>query len=59
MAHDVIISYASGDKPIADAACSPSQSRWAVGEDHIMGLFVGRLKPNTAEGHRNAKEGTE
>jgi hypothetical protein len=45
MAHDVFISYASGDKVVADAACAALESRgircWIAPRDVLPGLHYG------------------
>lgn len=45
MAHDVFISYASGDKPVADAACATLESRgircWIAPRDVVAGMHYG------------------
>ena len=45
MAHDVFISYASGDKPVADAVCAALESReircWIAPRDVLPGIHYG------------------
>jgi hypothetical protein len=45
MAHDVFISYASGDKPVADAACAMLESNgircWIAPRDVVAGMHYG------------------
>jgi Domain of unknown function (DUF4185)/TIR domain len=45
MAHDVFISYASGDKPVADAACATLESHgircWIAPRDVLAGMHYG------------------
>ena len=45
MAHDVFISYASGDKPVADAVCATLESHgircWIAPRDVLPGMHYG------------------
>src|SRR5271165_4255741 len=45
MAHDVFVSYASGDKPVADAVCATLESHgircWIAPRDVLPGLHYG------------------
>src|SRR5579862_7919712 len=45
MAHDVFISYASGDKPVADAVCATLESHgircWIAPRDVVPGMHYG------------------
>src|ERR1700688_982920 len=45
MAHDVFISYASGDKPVADAVCAMLESHgircWIAPRDVVPGMHYG------------------
>ena len=45
MAHDVFISYASGDKPVADAACAALEAKgircWIAPRDVLPGIHYG------------------
>src|ERR1700719_1825053 len=45
MAHDVFVSYASGDKPVADAVCAALESQdvrcWIAPRDVLPGIHYG------------------
>ena len=45
MAHDVFISYASGDKPVADAVCATLEAKnircWIAPRDVLPGIHYG------------------